>query len=116
MLLLEGTGKSRNKETRNETKRHFKVERSWRSCACAPSLMVLPDRKGSEYPRSIFSSRLMPQGKGGGGELSPRSWLPAAYCEIQAIAKTKVAAGIPREWQSLHNRFEARIVRIPGDP
>ena len=58
--------------------------------------MVLPDRKGSEYPRSIFSSRLMPQGKGGGGggELSPRSWLPAAYCEIQAIAKTKVAAGM----------------------
>ena len=62
-----GTGKSRNKETRNETKRHFKVERSWRSCACAPSLMVLPDRKGSEYPRSLFSCRLMPQGKGGGG-------------------------------------------------
>ena len=62
--------------------------------------MVLPDRKGSEYPRSIFSSRLMPQGKGGGGggggggELSPRSWLPATYCEIQAIAKTKVAAGM----------------------
>ena len=54
------------------------------------SLMVLPDRKGSEYPLSLFSCRLMLQGKGGGG-LSPRSWLPAAHCEIQAIAKTKVA-------------------------
>ena len=62
-----GIGKSRNKETRNETKRHFKVERSRRSCACAPSLMVLPDRKGSEYPLSLIGCRLMLQGRGGGG-------------------------------------------------
>ena len=53
-VLTVSTGKSRNEETRNETKRHFKVERSWRSCACAPSLMVLPDRKGSEYPLSLI--------------------------------------------------------------
>ena len=59
-VWIEGTGKSRNKETRNETKRHFKVERSWRSCACAPSLMVLADGKGSE-------SSLQTDAAGGGG-------------------------------------------------
>ena len=43
-----------NQETKKaETKRHFKVERSWRSCVCAPSLVVLADRKGSEYPQSL---------------------------------------------------------------
>ena len=29
--------------------------------------MVLPDRKGSEYPLFLIGCRLMLQGKGGGG-------------------------------------------------
>ena len=63
-LMTYGTGKSRNKQ-------RFKVEWSWRSCACAPSVAVLADKKGSESPLPEFSCRLMLQlgkwGEGGGG-------------------------------------------------
>ena len=44
-MFTGGTGKSRNKETRNETKRNeisrLKGQKTWGICTCAPSLMVL---------------------------------------------------------------------------
>ena len=59
------TGKSRNKETRNETTLIFKIESLWRSCASRVSLPLF--RSVQQWTDAAGKKR---EGGGGGGELS----------------------------------------------
>ena len=64
------------------------------------SLMVLADRKGSEYPLSLFSCRLI---RGGGGA-SPRRW--CLFSELDYWTDhftTKIHFQTPYPAISVHN-------------